>query len=75
MQATAATHELEMLLANMTQRQQIGLLLTLGVPAVDVIGIKSCDGHMSGRELRDHEGLTFDGYTVWCRGCSSWWAI
>lgn len=67
--------ELECLMGNMTQREQIAFLLSVGVPAVDVMGTTTCFEHMGGRELQDYEGLTFDGATVWCKSCCSWWAI
>lgn len=67
--------QLQALMAHLTPRGQINLLLRLGVPADIVMGIPTCAEHEHARPLSQREPLTFDGDSVWCKGCWKWWRL
>lgn len=67
--------QLQALMAGLTPRGQINLLLVLGVPADTVMGIATCVEHKYARPLSQREPLTFDGDSVWCKGCYTWWRL
>jgi hypothetical protein len=64
--------ELAALLAGLTFRQQLNLLLRLGVPADEIMGVAHCSEHHQWRPLSDDASLSFEGDVVWCRSCFKW---
>lgn len=72
-----ATHDAQMeklaaLLPTLTFRQQLNLLLQLGVPASRILGIERCIEHWGWRLLTERESLAFDGTVMWCTEGKHW---
>lgn len=67
--------QLDAVLANMTFREQLNFLLQCGMPAEDIMSIQSCREHVGGRMMHDNQPLSFEGNTLWCKGCWKWYAI
>jgi hypothetical protein len=74
-QRNAVLDELTDKLSQLTPRERIALLLRLGVPAIDVIGVQECTDHIGWHNLPDSAPLAFDGTVVWCEGCYRWKAL
>jgi hypothetical protein len=71
-QRNAVLAELTDKLAQLAPRERIRLLLRIGVPAIDVIGVPACDHHVGWHNLPDTSPLAFDGTVVFCEGCYKW---
>jgi hypothetical protein len=71
-QRNAVLDELAGKLSQLTPRERIRLLLRIGVPAIDVIGVPACDHHVGWHNLPDTSPLAFDGTVVFCEGCYKW---
>lgn len=67
--------KLEAVLEGLTFREQLNVLLRIGVPAEDIMGLPDCTDHRGATELHPHAPLTFDGHTMWCKGCWKWWSL
>lgn len=59
-------------LNSMSPRERTSFLLSLGVPAIQVLGVR-CDQHQygAGRLMGDMEPLRF-GHSKWCVSCHRW---
>lgn len=66
---------LEDALLHMTFRQALSVLLNLGVPAEDILGLDHCREHYGKNELPRSSPLNFEGHTMWCKGCWKWWQL
>lgn len=68
----AVLDELTDKLAQLTPRVRIRLLLSLGMPAEDVMGVTLCEHHRGWHQLAESASLQFDGTVVWCHTCFRW---
>jgi len=66
---------LEGMVAQLSFRNRLHLFLELGVPAEDILGIDDCRLHHGGRRLGPDSPMSFDGTTMWCKGCWLWWRL
>lgn len=59
--------ELERLLETLPFRDRVNLLLELGMPAADVLGVPRCSDHVGYVPASPTEPLRFDGSMLWCK--------
>lgn len=67
--------QLEALLANMTFRERLNLLVEIGVSPETIMSVPKCTSHLGGRLMTDSSPLDFNGGSMWCRGCYAWWYL
>jgi hypothetical protein len=67
--------QLEQLLARMTFRERLNLLVEIGVSPETIMSIHTCYAHVNGRPMQDTSPLDFNGSSRWCRACFKWWYI
>lgn len=67
--------QLEALLANLTFRERLNLMIEIGVSVETIMGVQKCRNHVGGKRMIDSAPLDFDGGSVWCRGCYAWWYV
>lgn len=63
---------LEAALGALSYRERLNLLLRLGIPAEQLMGMERCTEHYGWRILQASEPLSFNGDTWWCMGCWRW---
>lgn len=53
-------------------REALNLLMRLGIPAEDAMGVQGCIEHVGWRPLAESAPLSFEGDVLWCKGCWKW---
>lgn len=75
LRAPTQYEHLEEALSKLSFRNRLDLMLKLGIPAEDILGMERCTSHHGGRRLGPDSPMSFDGSVLWCKGCWSWWRL